>query len=127
MSLLWESEILGFEHIGQYRCSNCERRISLTAGTIFQDSRIPLQIWFRVIWQLVSQKHGISALGLQRVLGIKRYETVWTMLHKLRFAMIRPGRDHLAGTVEVDEIYIGGRHSGKRAEGLKAKPWLLLL
>jgi len=112
--------------IGQYRCSNCDRRISLTAGTIFQDSRIPLQIWFQAIWQLVSQKHGISALGLQRVLGIKRYETVWTMLHKLRIAMIRPGRDRLVGTVEVDEIYIGGRHSGKRGRGAKGKTLVVI-
>ena len=64
------------------------------------------------MWQVVSQKHGISGLGLQRVLGLKRYETIWTMLHKLRIAMVRPGRDKLVGPVQVDETYIGGPRHG---------------
>jgi hypothetical protein len=60
------------------------------------------------MWWVSTQKNGASALGLQRVLGLKRYETAWTMLHKLRRAMIRPGRDLLMGRVEVDECYLGG-------------------
>lgn len=77
----------------------------MIAGTVFQDSHLPLTIWFRAIWQITSQKNGISALGLQRVLGLGSYKTAWAMLHKLRRAMVRPGRDQLAGVVEVDEAY----------------------
>ncbi len=86
--------------------------MSVTAGTIFQDSHLPLTIWFRAIWQMTSQKNGISALGLQRVLGLGSYKTAWAMLHKLRRAMVRPGRDRLSGTVEVDETYWGTEESG---------------
>lgn len=78
------------------------------AGTIFQDSHIPLHLWFQAMWWMTTQKNGASALGLQQILGLKRYETAWTMLHRLRRAMIRPGRDMLSGRVEVDECYIGG-------------------
>src|SRR5664280_1581508 len=82
------------------------------AGTVFQDSHLPLTIWFRAIWQVTSQKNGISAMGLQRVLGLGSYKTAWAMLHKLRRAMVRPGRDRLSGTVEVDETYWGAEESG---------------
>lgn len=75
------------------------------AGTVFQDSKVPLTVWFRVMWQMTSQKNGISALGVKRVLGLGSYETAWSMLHKLRRAMIRPGRERLHGVVEVDESY----------------------
>jgi len=64
------------------------------------------------MWWVTTQKNGASALGLQRVLGLKRYETAWTLLHKLRRAMVRPGRDLLTGRVEVDECYIGGLEEG---------------
>lgn len=80
----------------------------MTAGTVFQDSKLPLTLWFRAMWQVTSQKNGISALGLQRVLGLGSYKTAWTVLHKLRRAMVRPGRDRLRGIVEVDEAYWGG-------------------
>jgi len=62
-----------------------------------------------MIWYVVSQKNGVSALGLQRTLGFQRYETIWIMLHKLRIAMVRPDRERLSGVVEVDETYIGGK------------------
>jgi transposase-like protein len=84
----------------------------VTAGTILQDSHLSLTIWFRAMWQITSQKNGISALGLQRVLGLGSYKTAWAMLHKLRRAMVRPGRDRLSGTVEVDEAYWGAEESG---------------
>lgn len=94
----------------------------MTAGTIFQDTRSPLVLWFRAIWWVTSQKNGASALGLQRVLGLGSYRTAWTWLHKLRRAMVRPGRDRLSGEVEVDETLVGGvepgggrRHIGKKA------------
>jgi transposase-like protein len=78
-------------------------------------------IWFRAMWQITSQKNGISALGLQRVLGLGSYKTAWAMLHKLRRAMVRPGRDRLDGVVEVDEAYWGGEETGAigRQTGLK--------
>ncbi len=86
----------------------------MTAGTIFQDTRTPLPIWFRAMWWVTTQKNGASALGLQRVLGLKSYETAWAWLHKLRRAMVRPGRDLLTGRVEVDECYIGGPEESLR-------------
>lgn len=91
-----------------WRCVDCRREVSVTAGTIFQDSKLPLTVWFRVMWQVTSQKNGISALGLQRVLGFGSYKTAWAVLHKLRRAMVRPGRERLRGVVEVDEAYWGG-------------------
>ena len=112
--------------IGLYRCKHCKFLASVTAGTIFQDTRIPLRLWFRAVWQVVTQKHGISALGLQQILGLKRYETTWILLHKLRTAMVRPGRDRLLGTVEVDETYRGGKHPGKRGRGAEGKTLVVI-
>lgn len=89
-------------------CAACGAQTSVTAGTIFQDTRTPLPVWFRAMWWVTTQKNGASALGLQRVLGLKSYETAWTWLHKLRRAMVRPGRDLLDGRIEVDEGYVGG-------------------
>lgn len=80
----------------------------MTAGTIFAATHLPLQVWFRAVWLVTSQKSGASALGLQRVLGLGSYETAWSWLHKLRRAMVRPGRERLRGVVEVDEAFIGG-------------------
>lgn len=93
-------------------CRRCRHQTSVTAGTVFQDTRVPLVTWFRAIWQVTSQKSGVSALGLQRVLGLGSYKTAWAMLHKLRRAMVRPGRARLAGLVEVDETYWGGEETG---------------
>ncbi len=95
-------------------CGKCRRQTSVTAGTIFDRTRKPLLLWFRVMWLVTSQKTGASALNLQRQLGLRRYETAWTWLHKLRRAMVRPGRDRLAGNVEVDETYVGGVEPGVR-------------
>ncbi len=111
---------------GLYHCSHCDFQVSVTAGTVFQDTRIPLSIWFRVIWHMVSQKQGVSALGLQQVLGLQRYETTWIMLHKLRAAMVRPGRNRLFGTVEIDETYIGGTRPGKRGRGAANKTLVVI-
>ena len=97
---------------GLWQCVGCSHQTSVTAGTIFQDTRTPLPVWFRAMWWVSTQKNGASALGLQRVLGLKSYETAWAWLHKLRRAMVRPGRDLLTGTVEVDETYLGGLEEG---------------
>jgi hypothetical protein len=72
------------------------------------------------MWFAVSQKHGVSALGLQRVLGLGSYQTAWSWLHKLRRAMVRPGRDRLSGEVEVDKTYVGAPEEdvhGRQIEG----------
>jgi transposase-like protein len=95
-----------------WECGKCGRQTSVIAGTIFQDTHIPLPVWFRAMWWVTTQKNGASALGLQRVLGLKEYRTAWMMLHKLRRAMVRPGRDLLTGRVEVDECYVGGLEEG---------------
>jgi transposase-like protein len=92
-----------------FQCAGCGRQTSVTAGTIFQDTRTPLTTWFRAIWWVTSLKTGASALGLQRVLGLGSYQTAWAWLHKLRRAMVRAGRDQLSGAVEVDESFVGGR------------------
>lgn len=104
---------------GLFMCSQCQRKTSVTAGTIFHGTRLPLTTWFAACWFVCSQKNGVSALGLQRVLGFGSYETAWAWLHKLRRAMVRPDRDRLSGLVEVDETLIGGREpAGRRARGL---------
>jgi len=89
----------------------------VTAGTIFHRSRLPLTDWFAAVWFVTSQKTGVSALGLQRALGLGSYETAWSWMHKLRRAMVRPDRDRLDGIVEVDETFVGGRERGKRTAG----------
>ena len=97
---------------GLWLCGGCRYQASVMAGTIFQDSHLPLTTWFRAMWHVTSQKNGASALGLQRVLGLGSYKTAWALLHKLRRAMVRPGRDRLRGAVEVDETYWGGPEEG---------------
>jgi len=90
-----------------YECTSCSLQTSVIAGTIFQNTRLPLTVWFRIVWLVTTQKNGASALGLKRILGIS-YKTAWTCLHKLRRAMVRPGREKLSGHIEVDEAYVGG-------------------
>jgi len=107
-------------------CRNCQYQCSLTAGTIFHGTRKPLMFWFRAIWYVTEQKNGVSALGLQRALGLGSYHTAWTWMHKLRCAMVRPGRDRLSGCVEVDEAYYGGIKKGKRGRGADGKALILI-
>ena len=109
-----------------WRCLRCGRETSVVAGTIFQDSKLPLAVWFRAIGQVTSQKSGVSALGLQRVLGLGNYKTAWTMLHKLRRAMLRPGRDPLSGVVEVDEACWGAEESGVRGRQSLTKALIIV-
>lgn len=94
-------------------CRDCGRRTSVTAGTIFDRTRTPLPTWFAAAWFITSQKNGVSALGLQRVLGLKSYETAWAWMHKFRRAMVVPGRGVLSGTVEINQSYVGGISRGK--------------
>ena len=111
---------------GLFRCAACDHKTSVTAGTIFERTRKPLVTWFRAIWLVTSQKNGASAKGVQRVLGLGSYETAWTWLHKLRRAMVRPGRDNLAGKVDVDETYVGGERAGKHGRGAEGKTLVLI-
>ena len=104
-----------------FHCAACGRQTSVTAGTIFQDTRTSLTTWFRAMWWVASQRPGASAKGLQEVLGLGSYETAWTWLHKLRRAMVRPGRDRLTGQVEVDETYLGGLEEGVRGRQTEKK------
>jgi len=106
---------------GRWSCGQCARRVSATAGTIFHGTRTPLTIWFAAAWMMVSQKHGISALGLKRTLGIGSEQTAWAMLHRYRTAMVRPGCERLRGVVEVDETFFGGPEPGRRGRGAKGK------
>ena len=96
---------------GRLVCRACRHQTSVTAGTVFQDTRKPLVLWFRAIWYVTSQKNGTSASSIQRILGLRSYQTAWTWLHKLRRAMVRPSRDKLRGRVEVDETFVGGEDS----------------
>ena len=107
-------------------CRQCEYQASVTAGTIFQDTHKPLRTWFRAMWWVTSQKNGASALGLQRVLGLGSYLTAWAWLHKLRRAMVRPGRDRLHGLVQVDETHWGAREEGHKGRTLGNKALILV-
>ena len=111
---------------GLFECRKCRRQVSVTAGTLFHGTRKPLRLWFEAMWHITNQKFGANALGLQRVLNLGSYNTAWRWLHRLRRAMVRPGRDNLSGTVEVDETYIGGERSGKRGRGAENKALVVI-
>ena len=106
---------------GRFWCERCRRRVSVTMGTIFHRTRTPLTVWFAAAWYMTSAKNGVSAKTLQRLLGFGSYQSAWTMLHRFRTAMVRAGRDRLAGKVEMDETFIGGTKAGKRGRGAAGK------
>jgi len=106
---------------GRFECIDCHAETSVTNGTIFHKSTKPLLIWFHAIWWIVAQKNGVSAKGLQKVLGLGSYKTSWAWLHKFRRLMVLNGRSKLKGTVEVDEVLLGGKKSGKRGRGAEGK------
>lgn len=111
---------------GRFWCETCRRRISVTAGTIFHRTRTPLTVWFATAWFMTSAKNGVSAKTLHRLLGFGSYQTAWAMLHRFRRAMVRPGRERLAGLVEVDETVVGGVKPGKRGRGAAGKALVLI-
>lgn len=98
-------------------CSLCGNQLSITSGTIFHGTRKPLLLWFHVMWWVAAQKTGVSASNFKDFMGFGSYETAWAWLHKLRRAMVRPGREKLSGEVEVDETFIGGKESGRKDDG----------
>lgn len=104
-----------------WSCGACGSRTSATAGTIFHRTRTPLTVWFRAAWELTTRANGVSARGVQRTLGLGSYQTAWTMLHRFRRAMVMPERARLSGTVEVDDMFVGGRNKPGMA-GRSARP-----
>jgi transposase-like protein len=114
---------------GRLMCRSCAHQGSVTAGTIFDKTRTPLRVWLTAAWYVTNQKLGVSALGLQRVLGLGSYETAWTMLHRFRRAMVRPERELLKGEVEVDETYlaISDREKPLSSKGRKNKTSKILV
>lgn len=97
-----------------WRCSGCGYEASVTAGTVLHGTRMRLHVWFWSAYLFATHGPGVSAVQLQRQVGIRRHETAWTMLHKLRRAMVNPLREPLDGEVEVDEGFVGGRDEGRR-------------
>jgi len=106
---------------GVYKCKACREQFTVTVGTIFEDSHIPLHKWLLAIQLLCSSKKGMSAHQLHRSLGIT-YKSAWFMAHRIRYAMTQPPLvDKLQGIVEADETYIGGKSHGKRGRGAENK------
>jgi len=113
----------------RWKCVACRHQVSLTAGTILHNTKTPLTLWFWAAYLMTTDKRGVSALLLQRQLGLRRYETAWMMLHKLRRAMVNTAREPLHGEVELDDTWIGGPQPGIRGsrqlKGRRAVPVLV--
>lgn len=103
-----------------WRCTECEFKMSVLVGTIFQDTKLPLNLWFQMMWWFMGQKSGASALSLQRNFGIGSYRTAWKLLSKLRSCAVLPTRSPLTGDVEVDEVFLGGVNN-KQVIGVAAE------
>lgn len=109
-----------------WECADCRYQVSATAGTVLHKTHTPLHKWFWAAYLMTTGTPGISAVQLQRQLGLSRHQTAWTMLHKLRRAMVNPERTLLTGEVEVDECQVGGREIGRRGgRNLTAKAALV--
>ena len=104
---------------GILTCRSCRRQTGLLVGAVMERSHTPLSVWFWAAYLVASQTQGMSAVQFQRQLGLTRYETAFGILHKLRAGMVRPDQDRIGGRtgehVEVDETYVGGRNSWRRA------------
>ncbi len=96
----------------RWQCADCRHQVSLTAGTILHNTKTPLTQWFWAAYLMTTDKRGVSALLIQRQLGLRRYETAWMMLHKLRRAMVNAAREPLHGEIELDDTWIGGTQAG---------------
>jgi transposase-like protein len=112
----------------RWQGTSCRHQSSLTAGTILPNTKTPLTVWFWAAYLMTTDKRGVSALLLQRQLGLRRYETAWMMLHKLRRAMVNIAREPLRGEVEVDDTWVGGTQAGLRgSRQLKGRKAALVL
>ena len=105
------------DRFGGLECAQCGYTFSATAGTVMKNTKLPLSTWLQAAYLAITDKRGIPAKQLQRDLGIRRYETAFTLLQKLRAAMVSPNRSRLHGVVEVDETFIGGPVPGKHGRG----------
>ncbi len=113
---------------GRQQCVKCRHQVSLTSRTVLHRTKIPLTHWFWAAYLMTTDKRGVSALLLQRQLGLSSYETAWMMLHKLRRAMVNAARDPLRGEVEVDDTWVGGEQAGlKGSRQLKDRRAALVL
>ena len=112
----------------RWQCAGCRHQISLTAGTVLHRTKIPLTQWFWAAYLMTTDKRGVSALLLQRHLGLSCYETAWRLLHKLHRAMVSVTREPLYGEVEIDDTWIGGEQAGLRgSRQLKGRRAALVL
>jgi len=118
-----ERQVCYLESRKQFECASCGYQFSVTTGTIFNDTHLPLEKWFAATYLLCEAKKGISACQIQRTLGIS-YKTAWYLCHRIRAAMVEASRPLLDGKVEVDETYVGGRGHGPgiRGRGTKKEP-----
>jgi len=107
------SEAYELSSRGLLKCRKCGYQVSVTAGTVLHGTHLPIRQWFWAAYLVATYTPGISAVQLQRQLGLKRYEAAWAMLQKLRRAMVRPERDRIVGPVEVDDSYVGGLERGR--------------
>ena len=101
--------------------STCRYHASLTSGTVMHRSKQDLRTWFWAAYLVTTFTPGISGVQFQRQLGLSRYETAFNMLHKLRAALVAPGREQLHNEVEIDEAYIGGEEEGHQGRGVQTK------
>lgn len=104
-----------------FKCASCRAETSVTAGTVMHRTKQPLTFWFHAAYLVTTFTTGLSAMMFQRQMGIKRYETAFNLLHKLRAAMVREDRTLLSGVVEADETYIGGPEEGPAGRGALGK------
>lgn len=107
-----------------WQCKRCGAQTSVTAGTVMHGTRTPLQLWFWAAYLLATHHLGISAVQLQRQLGIRYHETAWMLLHKLRAVMVAPQRESLKREVEVDEFFLGGYEEGLKGGRARGKKTL---
>jgi transposase-like protein len=99
---------------GLWRCRSCKGQFTVTKGTVFEDSHVPLTKWLLALYLLAASKKGMSAHQIHRMLKVK-YQTAWFMMHRLRYAMsVDPMASKLSGVVEMDESYMGGKRKGAR-------------
>jgi transposase-like protein len=105
----------------RFQCKACGRQTSVTAGTVFHRLRHPFSVLVWALYLVATTKKGISAMELQRKLGIRCYESAWLLLQKIRQAMSPHGHFKLTGEVEVDETFVGGSREGKRGRGAEGK------
>jgi transposase-like protein len=97
---------------GTFDCDNCRYQFSVTAGTMFHDSHLPLTVWFYVTFVMCESRKGVSANQIKRMFGIS-YKTAWYLCHRIRAAMVQTDKSKLGGKVEMDETYVGGKNTGQ--------------